>query len=152
MLNIFKKKQKNFNYKSLNTINNEKNIQSNFEQDEHKNIIYYPSSSKEWFGNVYSYNKSYLKSLIVYDVIINKLFRSYCNMLQYKVKILFKRRRHNKSRYSANKIYVSRAELKHTNTKLFIILYTYNKQKVFYRTIYKKILYTYKGFKSIIWK
>jgi hypothetical protein len=50
-------------------------------------------------------------------------------MLQYKIKILFKRRRHNKSRYSANKIYVSRAELKHTNTKLFIILYTYNKQK-----------------------
>jgi hypothetical protein len=50
-------------------------------------------------------------------------------MLQYKIKILFKRRRHNKSRYSANKIYVSRAELKHTNTKLLIILYTYNKQK-----------------------
>jgi len=129
MLNIFKKKQKNFNDQSLNTINNEKNIQNNFEKDEHKNIIYYPSSSKEWFGNIYSYNKSYLKSLIVYDVIINKLFRSYCNMLQYKIKIIFKRRRHNKSRYSANKIYVSRAELKHTNTKLFIIIYTYNKQK-----------------------
>ena len=132
MLNILKKKQKNFNDWSLNTnfINKEKNkIQSNYAKDEHKNIIYYPSSSKEWFGNVYSYNKSYLKSLIVYDVIINKLFRSYCNMLQYKIKILFKRRRHNKSRYSANKIYVSRAELKHTNTKLFIILYTYNKQK-----------------------
>lgn len=50
-------------------------------------------------------------------------------MLQYKVKVLFKRRRHNKSRYSANKIYISRTELKHTNTKLFIVLYTYNKQK-----------------------
>jgi hypothetical protein len=50
-------------------------------------------------------------------------------MLEYKIKILFKRRRHNKSRYSANKLYVSRAELKHTNTKLYIILYTYNKQK-----------------------
>lgn len=50
-------------------------------------------------------------------------------MLQDKIKVLYKRRRHNKSRYSANKIYVSRAELKHTNTKLFVILYTYNKQK-----------------------
>jgi len=50
-------------------------------------------------------------------------------MLQYRIKNLFKRRRHNKGRYSANKIYVSGAELKHTNTKLFIILYTYNKQK-----------------------
>lgn len=60
---------------------------------------------------------------------LNKLLKSYCNMLLYKIKILFKRRRHNKSRYSANKIYVSRAELKHTNTKLLITLYTYNKQK-----------------------
>jgi hypothetical protein len=50
MLNIFKKKQKNFSGKSLNTINNinnEKNTQINIEKDEHKNIIYYPSSSKE---------------------------------------------------------------------------------------------------------
>jgi hypothetical protein len=129
MLNILKKDQKNFNYQSLNNINNAKNIQTTYEKDEHNNIIYYPSSSKEWFGNIYSYNKSYLKSLVVYDVIVNKLFRSYSNMLQYKIKILFKRRRHNKSRYSSNKIFVSKAEVKHTNTKLFIILYTYNKQK-----------------------
>jgi hypothetical protein len=50
-------------------------------------------------------------------------------MFENRIKILFKRRRANKNRYSANKIYVSRAELKHTNTKLFIILYVYNKQK-----------------------
>lgn len=50
-------------------------------------------------------------------------------MLQDRIKIIFKRRRTNKSRYSANKIYASRAEVKHTNTKLFIILYIYNKQK-----------------------
>ncbi len=114
MLNIFKKKQSNYNHQSLNTnyINKEKNskLESNYAKHEHKNIIYYPSSSKEWFGNVYSFNKSYLKSLIVYDTIINKLFWSYCNMLQYKKKTLFKRKRRNKSRYSANKIYVSRAE------------------------------------------
>lgn len=50
-------------------------------------------------------------------------------MLQDKLTILFKRRRDNKVRYSARKIYASRAELKHTNTKLFITLYVYNKQK-----------------------
>jgi hypothetical protein len=61
--------------------------------------------------------------------ILNKLFNIYLNMLQDKIKNLFKRRRANKSRYSANKIYVSKAEIKHTNTKLLIILYTYNKQK-----------------------
>jgi hypothetical protein len=41
---------------------------------------------------------------------------------------MYKRRRSNRGRYSANKVYVSRAELKHTNTTLSIILYTYNKQ------------------------
>ena len=58
------------------------------------------------------------------------MFSYYCNMFLYKIKILFKRRRRNKGRYSANKIYVSRPELKHTNTKILIILYTYNKKKV----------------------
>lgn len=128
MLNILKKKQKNFNNQSLIILNNRKKLQSNPEKNEYKNIIYYPSSSKEWFGNIYSYNKAYIKSLIVYDIIINKLFRSYYNIVQDKIKIMYKRRRSNRGRYSANKVYVSRAELKHTNTTLCIILYTYNKQ------------------------
>lgn len=128
MLNILKKKQKNFNNQSLTMLNNKKKLQSNLEKNEYKNIIYYPSSSKEWFGNIYSYNKAYIKSLIVYDVNINKLFRSYYNIVQDKIKIMYKRRRSNRGRYSANKVYVSRAELKHTNTTLSIILYTYNKQ------------------------
>jgi hypothetical protein len=50
-------------------------------------------------------------------------------MLEDKIRLPFKRRRTNKIRYSADKIYVSRAELKHTNTKLTIMLYIYNKQK-----------------------
>ena len=50
-------------------------------------------------------------------------------MLENKIKVLFKRRRYNKTRYSANKLYTSRAELNHTNTIIFITLYVYNKQK-----------------------
>ena len=61
-------------------------------------------------------------------------------MLQDKIKVLYKRRRHNKSRYSANKIYVSRAELKHSNTKLLIILYTYNKQKSLIEGFMRKLI------------
>ncbi len=116
------------NAQDINTIYNS-NISSKFHKDEYKNIIYYPSSSKEWFNSVYSYNKSYIKPLITTDVILNSLFKNYFNMLKNKIKILFKRRRSNKIRYSANKIFISRAEIKHTNTKLLIILYTYNKQK-----------------------
>ena len=143
MLTIFKNKQNSFNDKSLTTnYITEKNIkiQSNSERDEYKNLIFYPSSSKEWFSSIYSYNKSYIKSLISYDAVLNKLLRSYCNMLQDKIKILFKRRRDNKIRYSANKIYASRAELKHTNTKLFITLYIYNKQKSSIEWYIRKII------------
>lgn len=144
MLNIFKKKQNNTNDKSLsiNYLNKEINDQINnkSKRDEYNNIIYYPSSSKEWFSSVYSYNKSYSKLLVVYDVILNKLFGTYCNMLQNKIKVLFKRRRDNKSRYSANKIYVSRAELKHTNTKILITLYTYNKQKLSIERYIRKLV------------
>ena len=153
MLNIFKNKQNNFNDKSLNTnyiIEKSNKIQSNSERDEYNNIIFHHSSSKEWLSSVYSYNKSYLKSLISKDAVLNTLLRSYCNMLQDKIKILFKRRRDNKIRYSANKIYASRAELKHTNTKLLIILSMYNKQK---RTLLKwtrKILYIKRMYKILV--
>jgi len=144
MLNIFKEKQNNINDRSLsiNHINKEKNDQINnkFKKDKYNNIIYYPSSSKEWFSSVYSFNKSYSKLLVVYDTILNKLFGTYCNMLQNKIRVLFKRRRDNKSRYSANKIYVSRAELKHTNTKLLIILYTYNKQRLSIERYIRKLV------------
>ena len=61
-------------------------------------------------------------------------------MLQDKIKILFKRRRDNKTRYSANKVYASRAELKHTNTKIFITLYIYNKQKSSIERYIRKII------------
>ena len=148
MLNIFKTKQKNFNDKSLNNNNNNTNsinikeenfqILNKVDKNEYKNLIFYPSSTKEWFNSVYSYNKSYIKSLIAIDVTANILFASYFNMLENKIKVLFKRRRHNKSRYSANKIYVSRTETKHTNTKLVILLYVYNKQKLNYLLKLKK--------------
>lgn len=153
MLNIFKNKQNSFNDKPLSTnyiIEKNPKIQSNSERDEYNNIIFYTSSSKEWFSSVYSYNKSYIKSLISYDAVVNKLLRSYCNMLQDKIKILFKRRRDNKIRYSANKIYASRAELKHTNTKLFITLYIYNKQKSSIEWFILKILVLVKYRKLIV--
>ena len=143
MLNIFKNKQNSFNDKSFSAnhvIEKNTKMRSGSERDEYKNIIYYPSSSKEWFSSVYSYNKSYIKSLISYDAVLNKLLKSYCNMLQDKIKILFKRRRDNKIRYSANKIYASRAELNHTNTKIFITLYLYNKQKSSIERYIRKVI------------
>jgi hypothetical protein len=143
MLTIFKNKQNISNYKlPTNNYVLEKNtkIQSNSEKGEYEKTISYAFPSKEWFTNIYSYNKHYVIPLISYNTILNKLFRSYCNMLQEKINILYKRRRDNKIRYSANKLHISRAELDHTNTTILITLYIYNKKKSLIQLYIKSIM------------
>ena len=116
MLSIFKKKKA---FKELLTsdyasnpinIDNKIKVKNKAQRQEYENIIYYPSSSKEWFSSIYCYNKAYIKQLIVFDLWSNNNFASFFNMFRDKIKIFFKRRSHNKTRYSANKVYVSRAE------------------------------------------
>ena len=140
---IFKDKQNKFNDRSLKKKYIAKikfNEETKSERDEYNKIIFYPSSSKEWLNSIYAYNKSYIKSLIVYSYILNNLFRSYCTMIENKITTIFKRRRTNKIRYSADRIYTSRAELKHANTNLFIALETYNKKKASLEKNMRKIL------------
>jgi hypothetical protein len=144
LLSILKTKQNknnehiNFNGSINQPIKDENiNIGSNINKDlktdllenDYINTTNYPHSTKEWYNSIYAYNKSYVKSLITLDNMLNFLFKSYFNMLEYKIRIL-KRRRTNKIRYMSDKIFISRAELKHTNTKLTVILYTFNKQKL----------------------
>jgi hypothetical protein len=147
VLNIIKTKQK-----TSYPLKYENNFETKDEINKKSgNIIYYPSSTKEWSNSVYSYNKTYTKTLITNFRIINNLFKSYFNMFENKIKNVYKRRRANKERYSANKLYVSRAELKHSNTKLTIILYIYNKQKsIVERNMRKLVKFTiYKKYFSI---
>lgn len=66
-------------------------------------------------------------------------------MLHDKIRLPFKRRRPNKIRYSAIKIYTSRAELKHTNNIVKNLLFMYNKHKLFIeRSIRNLVILTYK--------
>lgn len=163
MLNILKKKCKNtFNDTPLNNYNIKKQdvkIQNNLWKNEYKNIIYYPYAVKEWSNSAYYYNIPYVKLLIIYNLRVNNIFNNYLNMFKDKIKIFFKRRRTNKIRYSADKIYVSRAEVNHTNTKLIVFFYTYNKAKSsieVYTTkiinLKKKIFSSMRGKKKIIYK
>jgi hypothetical protein len=71
-------------------------------------------------------------------------------MLEDRIKILFKRRRDNKIRYSANKVYASRAELNHTNSNIFITLYLYNKQKSSIERYIRKVITLIKFKKRIV--
>ena len=77
MLNILKRKQNILKNKvlTINSTKNKQNIEmtSKLNKEEYIYTIYYPSSTKEWFNSIYSYNKSFIKSLIIKHNILNNL-------------------------------------------------------------------------------
>ena len=132
MLNLFNKKSKK-TFMEKKVISqpsffdfSEKNLNRQGE------IRHYPPAIKEWFNSVYVYNKNYFfKSLPITDKIVNKLIKSYFNLNPDKY-FRFKR-------LSVKRIFVSRAEMKHTNNKVIITVYTYNRQKFYFMNKIKKL-------------
>ena len=145
MLNLFDKKAnsknnmpiselKFFNGTDISDIHNNNNIGE---------TKHYPPASKEWFNSIYSFNKNFIKTLPIADKIVNKLIKSYFNLnplynnkKSSRVQVRFKR-------LSLNRILVSRAEMKHTNNKVVITVYLYNKNKKF---VWYKLKNLYKTF------
>jgi hypothetical protein len=133
MLNLFNKKSKNtmeskviYQPNFLDISESEKNLNRRGE------IRHYPPAIKEWFNSIYVFNKNYFfKSLPITDKIINKLIKSYFNLNPDK-SFKFKR-------LSVKRIFVSRAEMKHTNNKVIITVYTYNRQKFYFMNKIKKL-------------
>jgi hypothetical protein len=99
-------------------------------------VKYLPPVSKEWKNTVYNYNNDYNINFPVYDLKINELIKGYFN-LYFNHKFLGHKYLSRKSkRKSLNRIFVSKAEIKHTNSKAIITLYVYNKEKI---SLLKKI-------------
>jgi len=104
---------------------------------------YAPAYSKEWINTIYNYNYNFIKNIPVYDLNINSLIKNYFNLyFNYKY-IQHKYISRRDLRKSLNKIYVSKAEIKHTSTKVLITIYVYNRERF---TLLKKIL----GFSSTL--
>lgn len=102
---------------------------------------YLPSFTKEWKNIIYSYNKNMLKNIPMNDQNVNKIIQSYFNLYfkDYKyigsTKFILHKRRRNLLR----RIYVSNAEIKHTNNKAVITLFTVNREKKILKNKYFKI-------------
>ena len=86
-----------------------------------------------------------IKTLPIVDKIVNKLIKSYFNLSP-----LYNNKKSSRvqvrfERLSLNRILVSRAEMKHTNNKVIITVYLYNKNKKFFlyklKNIYKTFLF-----------
>jgi len=142
MLNLFNKKTKNTNpdLSKLNFFLDDISNKSNEGVTRH-----YPPANQEWFNSIYSFNKNFIKTLPIVDKIVNKLIKSYFNLSPLynnkkssRVQVRFKR-------LSLNRILVSRAEMKHTNNKVIVTVYLYNKNKKFYlyklKNLYKTFLF-----------
>lgn len=119
-----------FNKKQLNKIpkNNKINI-NNVSQYNNTKIILSSPSWKEWNNSIYAYNKDYIKSLSYKDKLINFLFKTYSNLT--KNLLLDKHKRLNSKRFSSNRFFLSKAEMKHTNNSVIITLFIFNKNKNF---------------------
>jgi hypothetical protein len=118
--------------------NNLKLIPFNIRKLELGRIKYLPPVAKEWKNSIYLFNKNNLKNFPIYDLNINYIIKSYFNShfdyLFIDCKYITRRLRH----ISMNKIFVSKAEIKHTNFKALITIYTYNREK---QSLLKKLIY-----------
>lgn len=124
-----------------NLNNNSKTIALRKKRGDVGKTKYLPSFSKEWKNIIYCYNKNNLKNIPVNNVNINKIIKSYFNLyfkdhkfVGSKKFILLKRRRN-----FLRRIYVSNAEIKHTNNRAIITLYTVNRESLILKKKYLKI-------------
>jgi hypothetical protein len=90
---------------------------------------HFPPATKEWFNSIYAYNNNSLKNLSIADKNLSKLIKSYFNLYFSKNVLKSRRIATRFRRLSLNKIFISKAELKHTSSKVIITLYIYNEEK-----------------------
>ena len=100
---------------------------------------HYPSAVREWKNSVYLFNKNAINLIPQVTILAIKLIKSYFNLYNYNLerKLRSNKLLHRLRRLSFHKIYVSNGEFKHTNNKVVITLYLYNRQRVNYN---KKII------------
>lgn len=94
---------------------------------------YLPSFSKEWKNTIYSFDKNTISNLPIFTQTINKILKSYFG--QYFVGTETQTfagenlKKFRKISRFLRKIFISDAEIKHTNEKMIITLYVLNREK-----------------------
>lgn len=129
MLNLFKLNKKKTNNNKL--VNIEK--QNDYYKD-------FPASTREWNNSIYVFNKNTLGIIPQATISTIRLIKGYLNIYNSNIERKMRKARllRRFRRLSSHKTYVSNGEFKHTNDKVIINLYTYNRQKFNYLSILKK--------------
>lgn len=90
---------------------------------------HFPPATKEWFNSIYAYNSNTMKNLSIADKNLSRLIKSYFNFYFNNKVISTKRITIRFKRLILKKIFISKAEIKHTSSKVVITLYVYNAEK-----------------------
>lgn len=102
-------------------------------------VKHFPPATREWFNSIYAYNTNTLKTLSIADKNLSRLIKSYFNFY-YSSKVLKSKRLAMRfRRLLIKKIFVSKAEVKHTNSKVIITIYVYNEEKRFLQNKIKRL-------------
>ena len=130
MLNLFK-------------LYNNNKIEKKKINSQEKHNKHYPSAIREWNNSIYAFNKNAINLIPQVTELATKLIKSYFNLYNLKLerKIRSSRLLGRLRKLSSNKIYVSNGEFKHTNNKVIITLYLFNRQKFNFDKKIKKSLY-----------
>ena len=129
MLNLFK-------------LNSNKKTEKKKINPQKKYNKHHPSAVREWNNSIYVFNKNAINLIPQLTVLAIKLIKSYFNLYNYKLEreIRTSRLLLRLRRLSSHKIYISNGEFKHTNNKVVITLYLFNRQKFNYD---KKLIKSY---------
>lgn len=105
-----------------------------------KSSKHFPCSTREWKNSIYVFNKNSLNLIPFTSITCLNIIKSYFSLYNKNIekKIRKKRIKLKFRRFSSNKIYISNGEFKHTNNKIIINLYLFNRQKKNYTTAIKK--------------
>ena len=128
MLNLFKLKLNKTKKINKNTMAFEK-TKENFSKN-------FPPSTREWNNSIYVFNKNALNFIPVITQLAIKIIKSYFNLYNFKLegKIRKTKLLRRFKRLSSHKIFVSNGEFKHTNNKVIITLYLFNRQRLNYKS------------------
>lgn len=128
MLNLFNLKQKS------------KTIKNSSQNVDIKSVKHFPSPVREWNNSIYVYNNNSINVIPSLTVSVTNIIKSYFDLynkgLENKMRTKYIKLRLRK--LSSNKIYISKGTFKHTNNKVMVNLYVFNRQKTNYLLVLKK--------------
>lgn len=90
---------------------------------------HFPAAIKEWKDSVYNYDKNYLRSLPVRHNMANRLTKNFFYIHNQGDIARSHRMRSLIRKSSSKKLFISKAEIKHSLDKSIFTIYTYDREK-----------------------